>query len=216
MSEPLHIALFGTSADPPTVGHQQILVALGQQFERVLVWASDNPFKQHGASLEQRTQMLAIVVAAANQAIQSQDGNPKLDPKINPTVKLCPELSDRRTIVTVTKAQTQWPQARFTLVIGSDLVTQLPSWYQAETLIKQVRLLVIPRPHFPIAPAHLEPLQRLGAQVTIAQWQGLPVSSTIFREVGSLEPLTSEVYQFIHLHQLYLCRENMLNRGKAP
>ncbi|NET52841.1 MAG: nicotinic acid mononucleotide adenylyltransferase, partial [Merismopedia sp. SIO2A8] len=32
------LALFGTSADPPTAGHQQILRWLSYQYDHVIVW----------------------------------------------------------------------------------------------------------------------------------------------------------------------------------
>ncbi len=37
------IALFGTSADPPTCGHQALLEGLVAMFPKVATWASDNP-----------------------------------------------------------------------------------------------------------------------------------------------------------------------------
>ena len=43
----MRIALFGTSADPPTAGHQKILRWLSEGYDRVAVWAADNPFKCH-------------------------------------------------------------------------------------------------------------------------------------------------------------------------
>lgn len=48
----MNIALFGTSADPPTRGHGKILTWLAQHYDQVAVWAADNPFKQHQASLD--------------------------------------------------------------------------------------------------------------------------------------------------------------------
>ncbi len=56
------IALFGTSADPPTRGHQALLEGLLQHFPRVATWASDNPMKQHGAPLAQRAALLGALV----------------------------------------------------------------------------------------------------------------------------------------------------------
>ncbi|MDE5114158.1 MAG: adenylyltransferase/cytidyltransferase family protein, partial [Trichodesmium sp. St15_bin1_1] len=53
------IALFGTSADPPTVGHKMIIEWLSQNFDKAVVWVSDNPFKYHETSLEQRAIMLS-------------------------------------------------------------------------------------------------------------------------------------------------------------
>ena len=41
------IALFGTSADPPTLGHEALLSELTKIFPKVITWASDNPEKKH-------------------------------------------------------------------------------------------------------------------------------------------------------------------------
>ena len=62
MSTPPTMALFGTSADPPTIGHQAILAGLGQRYSMVATWASDNPLKTHGAPLAVRCQLLQAVV----------------------------------------------------------------------------------------------------------------------------------------------------------
>lgn len=43
------IALLGTSADPPTRGHQVLLEGLLNRYDHVATWASDNPLKQHDA-----------------------------------------------------------------------------------------------------------------------------------------------------------------------
>jgi len=215
----MNIALFGTSADPPTVGHQQILVGLATQFDRVVVWASDNPFKHHGASLNDRAGMLSLVVAEANAILRSSGASGGLPNALtapltntstaplaalpNPPIQLRSELSHRQTIVTVEQARQHWPDAEFTLVIGSDLVTQLPRWYRSQDLLSQVKLLIIPRPDFPITDSALEPLRDLGTQATIAHWQGLPVSSTAFREAGSTTSITPAVHSFIRQNQLY-------------
>ena len=55
------IALFGTSADPPTKGHQAIIKWLSKNFEKVVIWASDNPLKNHQTFLEKRSKMLSIL-----------------------------------------------------------------------------------------------------------------------------------------------------------
>lgn len=197
----MRIALFGTSADPPTVGHREILIGLAEQFDQVWVWASDNPFKQHGASLQARSEMLALIVADANRAV--------VHPSVPPKIYLHSHLSHRYTIVSLeraqTQAQTQFPlnTNTFTLAIGSDLIAQLPHWYRSQELLDQVQLLIIPRPNFPIQTAQVQHLQQLGTAVNIAHWQGLPVSSTAFREAGDTDPLTDRVYHFICQHNLY-------------
>ena len=65
------IALLGTSADPPTRGHQALLEGLLGHFQRVATWASDNPMKQHDADLKLRSALLETLVKAIN--------NPRID-----------------------------------------------------------------------------------------------------------------------------------------
>jgi nicotinate-nucleotide adenylyltransferase len=217
----MRIALFGTSADPPTVGHREILIGLAAQFDQVWVWASDNPFKQHGASLTARSEMLGLIVTEANQHLRDRFSGDDCPRDHFPKIYHYPHLSHRYTIVSLERAQTQvktqgqgsHPNATFnptfTLVIGSDLIAQLPHWYRSQELLQQVELLIIPRPNFPLEGAalqQLQELQQLGTTVHIAHWQGLPVSSTAFRETGDREPLTDLVYQFIRQHQLYPAR----------
>lgn len=185
----IKIALFGTSADPPTAGHQSILAQLAQKFDQVLVWAADNPFKSHGASLEHRQAMLEVLI---NCITPPQDN-----------IFLKPELSSRRTIETVHRARQYWLDAEFTLVIGSDLVSQIPRWYRISDLLGEVNLLVVPRPGYDIKDPDLAKLRQLGGQVAIASWQGLAVSSTDFRQAGDPNPIPPEVQAYIDHQNLY-------------
>lgn len=182
-------ALFGTSADPPTRGHQAILHWLSQQFEQVAVWASDNPFKTHGASLDHRQAMLRLLVDEVDFA----QGN----------VAFYPALSHPRTLDTLKQARQLWPQAEFTFVIGADLVATIATWYQIQTVLAQVSLLVIPRPGYALTAADLQPLQQLGATLAIAEFTGPAVSSTAVREADDAAGLTPAVQAYIHQKGLY-------------
>lgn len=187
------IALFGTSADPPTAAHQQILNWLSQHFDEVAVWASDNPFKSHPAPLEHRGAMLKLLIA---------DIYP---PRYN--IHYCPELSHPRALITVERAHQQWPNAEFTLVIGSDLIHQLSRWYRVEDLLRQIKLLIVPRPGYPVVEGALMRIRELGAEVAIADLTGLPISSTAYREDGDVEVLTPPVEAYIHRERLYACQD---------
>jgi nicotinate-nucleotide adenylyltransferase len=190
-----HIALFGTSADPPTSGHQAIINWLSQHYDWVAVWASDNPFKSHQTPLEHRQTMLRLLIS-----------------EINPTrhnISLNPELSISRSLETVTRAKTAWPNANLTLVIGSDLINQLPRWYRVEDLLQQVQLLVIPRPRSPIDDVGVEKLKQMGGKIAIASFLPPDVSSTAYRESGDIKNLTSSVKKYIHKEQLYQCQEEL-------
>jgi nicotinate-nucleotide adenylyltransferase len=185
-----HIALFGTSADPPTAGHQAILSGLAQQFDEVAVWASDNPFKSHQTLLEHRQRMLRILI----------------DEMPEQNVHLYEELSHPRALVTVDRARRRWTNAELTLVIGADLVSQLPRWYEIETLLQQIKLWVIPRPGYELRDDDLQPLRHMGGTVAIAPVTAPPVSSSTYREEGNPTLITPPIQQYIHQENLYQCQ----------
>lgn len=189
----MSIALFGTSGDPPTAGHRKILTWLSQRFTWVAVWAADNPFKLHQTPLEHRAAMLQLLI----EEIDSPRHN----------IGIYQELSSPRTLLTVEHARQRWPEAALTLVIGSDLVSQLPKWYRAADLLRQVKLLVIPRPGYQLEEADLVEIRQFGAEVAIADLTGLDVSSTAYRERGDTEALTPPIEAYIHRERLYACQD---------
>ena len=185
------IALFGTSADPPTVAHQHILSWLADNYDLVAVYASDNPFKQHLATLQQRGEMLQLLL----EEIDSPNDN----------LKLYQAISDRRSLNTLAKARQKWgEQAEFTLVIGSDLLPQLHSWYRVRELLQKVKLLVMPRPGYPIETQDLRVLEQIGAKFQVAQVCLPSVSSTEYRQIGEENTVTAKVQNYIQQQQLYL------------
>jgi nicotinate-nucleotide adenylyltransferase len=187
------IALFGTSADPPTAGHLLILKWLSERYDWVAVWAADNPFKSQQTPLPHRAAMLKLLITDIEA------------PKQN--IALEQELSSFRTLETVEKAKTKWGnQFEYTLVIGSDLVNQLPRWYHIEELLQQVQLLVIPRPGYEIDESSVERIMRLGGKVAVASLTGLDVSSSNFRQQKDPDTLTPLIVAYIHQQHLYECQ----------
>ena len=184
------IALFGTSADPPTAGHRAILCWLSNHYDLVAVWASDNPFKGHQISLEHRINMLNLLLQ-------------EMDVSRN-NIYLYQELSYLRSLFSLEKARQIWgSNANFTLVIGSDLVGQIPLWYRVEELLPQVQLLIVPRPGYPLEEEGLETLGHLGGKWVIADLDPPAVSSTAYREAGDNNALTPLVQNYIQQKQLY-------------
>ena len=184
------IALFGTSADPPTVGHQTILYWLSQHYDLVVVWASDNPFKQHQTSLKDRTEMLRLAIADINT--------------VHNKINLHPELSDRRTLVTVNRAREIWgDDSEFSLVIGSDILQQIASWYRIEELLKLVKVLVVPRLGYSIRQQSLESLTKIGGRCAIATLNAPNVSSSTYRLQKKRSLITPAVNNYILQNNLY-------------
>ena len=190
----MRVALFGMSADPPTSGHRAIIGWLSECYDWVAVWAADNPFKSHQTPLEHRAAMLRLLIA-------------EMEPN-RENVGFHPELSSFRTVETVEKAKDLWgADAVLTLVIGSDLVSQLPRWYRVEDLLRQVLVLVVPRPGYGIEESELTRVRELGGNIAIANLTGLDVSSTAYRENGDKEALTPAIEEYIYREHLYKCQD---------
>ncbi|MGJ5673231.1 MAG: nicotinate-nucleotide adenylyltransferase [Nostochopsis sp.] len=190
----MKIALFGTSADPPTAGHQAIIKWLSQHYDRVVIWAADNPFKSHQTLLQHRVAMLHLLINDIHSPHQN--------------ISLEQELSSFRTLETLDKAKQRWGiETEFTLVIGSDLVSQLPRWYRVEDLLHQVQLLIVPRPGYIIDESSLQAVEDLGAKIAIAELHAPDVSSTAYRNNGDPEALTPSVTDYINQQHLYKCQD---------
>ena len=160
------IALFGTSADPPTLGHEALLSELTKIFPKVITWASDNPDKKHQIPLLKRTQLLRILVKKIS----------------HPKLELVQELSSPRTIHTLKKAFQLWPEASFSFVIGSDLAMQVPKWLNAKSILSKVRIAIAMRDGWPISDVQLAKIKKLGGKIEILPFTIPESSSSKFRE----------------------------------
>ena len=95
------IALLGTSADPPTRGHQVLLEGLLNRYGHVATWASDNPLKQHDAPLELRAMLLRQLV----QQLQDE------------SLELAQHLSSPYTLITLQRAAHHCPDRNLVFVV---------------------------------------------------------------------------------------------------
>lgn len=182
------IALFGTSADPPTLGHATILTWLAGHFDLVAVWASDNPFKTQQTPLEHRTKMMELLVASLAES----------------KIAMVPELSSPRSLETVARAREIWgDRAELVLAIGSDLVPQLPRWHQIEQLLAEIELAIVPRPGHPAEGEDLRRLQALGGRWQIVPLAAPAVSSTAYRQCEDLDAAAPAVRDYIAREHLY-------------
>jgi nicotinate-nucleotide adenylyltransferase len=181
------IALLGTSADPPTLGHQALLEGLLRRFPKVATWASDNPVKQHGASLPARASLLAALVAALD----------------DPRLELAQELSSPWAITTLERAAARWPQHQLVFVVGSDLVAQIPRWKDAGEVLRRCRLAIVPRHGWPLSPAGLEHLAQLGGRVEQLPLAIPATASSSVRRQPCREQVPAAVWSLLLKHNLY-------------
>ncbi|MCP9771312.1 nicotinate-nucleotide adenylyltransferase [Synechococcus sp. Tobar12-5m-g] len=181
------LALFGTSADPPTLGHRALLTGLAAHYPRVRTWASDNPFKQHGAPLEVRSALLQAVV----------------DGLANPRLRLAQELSSPRALDTLERARAHWPEAPLVFVVGSDLLPQIHRWFAVETILGLCRLAVVPRLGWPIASTDLDALRQRGAQVDLVPLRIPATASSEIRLHPDPELVPVELWPMLQERHLY-------------
>jgi len=168
------IALFGTSADPPTEGHRVLLEGLLSLYPRVVTWASDNPQKHHGAPLALRSQLLGALVAAIHA----------------PQLSLEQELSSPWAIETLERAARRWPGEPLVFVVGSDLVAQIPRWHEVSRLLGGCRLAIAPRGGWPLRGEEIEVLRRLGARIELLDLQvPATASSRVRAQAAAADPL---------------------------
>ena len=186
------IALFGTSADPPTLGHQALLRELTTIFPKVITWASDNPDKKHQIPLIKRTQLLRILV--------KQISHPKLE--------LVQELSSPRTIHTLQKAFQLWPEASFSFVIGSDLAVEIPKWLHPKSILNKAKIAIVIRDGWPIRDIQIEEIKKLGGEIELLPFNIPRSSSSKFREKPQEGLVPLEILPTLLAENLYGLADN--------
>ena len=194
MADPNHdkrIALFGTSADPPTTGHRALLEGLVQLYPRVVTWASDNPLKQHAAPLAARLALLEALVTAIGE----------------PRLQVVQELSSPWAVETLERGRRLWPGCEPVFVVGSDLLPQMHRWRCAKQLLSGLSVAVAPRRGWPLAAADLERLEQLGARVELLEMEIPATASSAVRERLAAGPapalLPDELWPVLLQHNLY-------------
>ena len=186
------IALFGTSADPPTLGHEALLSELTTIFPKVITWASDNPDKKHHIPLLKRTQLLRILVKKIS----------------HPKLELVQELSSPRTIHTLKKALQLWPKASFSFVIGSDLTAQVPNWLNAKSILNKATIAIALRDGWPISNNQLEEIKKLGGKIDLLPFNIPKSSSSKFREKPQKVLVPQELIPLLIEENLYGLADN--------
>ena len=170
INTPATVSLFGTSADPPTIGHYSILAGLCQRYPTVVTWASNNPFKHHGAPLAVRQGLLETVVG--DLARQLRPGH---------TLQVRQDFSSSRAIDSVNAARACFPMARLLFVVGVDLLPQIPRWAAADELLQRCCVAVIPRVGWESPVADIATLRAVGAEVECLPLQVPVVASSQVR-----------------------------------
>lgn len=180
----MRVALFGGSFNPPHVGH---LVATNyvyatQQVDEVW-WmpAWNHPFGKALAPFEHRVAMCRAIAQSASGWFKVSEVERDVG-------------GEGRTVDTLAHLTATHPGHAFTLVIGSDIVKDLPKWKEFDRIQQLARVLVLYRAGHPSPGAVGPPLAE--------------VSSTEIREKLARGELPSELVPRVALdyakaHKLY-------------
>ncbi|MDD7437268.1 MAG: nicotinate (nicotinamide) nucleotide adenylyltransferase [Bacteroidales bacterium] len=149
--------LFPGSFNPMHVGHLAIANFIAEQYsdrfdEVWLLLTPNSPFKEKIEKLptEFRAKWIGHLI------------------KGYPQLKLSLEESNLTppyyTVHTVQYLKGKYPKFEFTLLIGADSLMDLPEWYGAEQLLKEIKIIAYPRPAYDkslIKPEILEQVELL-------------------------------------------------------
>jgi nicotinate-nucleotide adenylyltransferase len=128
------IAVYGGSFDPPHLGHSLVCayVLSAYRIDRLLVMpVGTHPFSKRLAAFEHRQRMCELAFA------RLQDVEVSVLERDLPGPSL--------TLHTLQHLSAQHPRACLRLVIGSDLLGQISSWFEFERVRALAPLLVVPR-----------------------------------------------------------------------
>ncbi|MCD8318955.1 MAG: nicotinate-nucleotide adenylyltransferase [Paraprevotella sp.] len=162
-----YTGVYGGSFNPIHKGHVQIADPLCKQEEVDEIWflvSPRNPFKQKADDLLDEDRRLELA---------------RLAVKDHPHLKVCDfEFSLPRpsyTVDTLAALRQAYPDRRFTLIIGADNWLTFNRWKQPDDILRHHRVLIYPRPGYPINPSALP------AGVTLADTPLIALSSTELR-----------------------------------
>ena len=181
-------ALFGTSADPPTLGHKKILEELSKIYSFTFTYASSNPQKKHKEDISIRSLLLKTLVEDLN------------DPKII----FDQEISSQWAIESIKKFRSIYKYNQLDFVIGSDLISDIFSWKDFHQIIKEVNFFVIIREGFNINSSTLKKLKRYEVNFKISTFNIPNISSSMVRLSTNYSNLPKSLRDIVKKNKLYV------------
>ncbi len=188
----MRVAIFGGSFNPPHVAHQMAALYVLETAPVDELWLVPAVRHAFGKALAPFADRLAMCERAAAA--------------LGPRVRVDPIERDlgeeSRTLRTIRRLQQDHPGHAFSLVIGADLLREVPSWMGGAELQRTVPFIVVGRAGFgasPDATAAVELPAVSSRQVRAALAAGQDVSALVPRAV----------LDYISAHNLYKAGEEL-------
>ena len=183
-----NIALFGTSADPPTIGHQKILEELAKIFNHTITYVSNNPQKRHKADISDRSLLLKTLIKDLN----------------NPRIIFNQKISSQWAIESIKNCKNLYKVNNLDFVIGSDLIPQIFSWKNFNEIINESNLFIIERKGYPVKTNTLKKLSSFKVNFKIATLNIPNISSSMVRLKTDYSDLPKSLIDIVRDNNLYL------------
>ncbi|MBC8132955.1 MAG: nicotinate (nicotinamide) nucleotide adenylyltransferase [Deltaproteobacteria bacterium] len=131
----MRVALFGGSFNPPHVAHQMVALYVLETTPVNELWfvpAFQHAFDKPLEAFADRHRMCELAASALGPRARVSDIEARLG-------------GPSRTLKTVEKLIQEHPDTAFSLVVGSDLVSEIDTWYGAATLRQLVPFIIVGR-----------------------------------------------------------------------
>ena len=181
------IALFGTSADPPTIGHKKILEELSKIYDFTICYVSDNPSKKHKENRSIRSHLLKTLIEDID----------------NPKILFNQRVSSLWAVESIKKCKTIYEFNNLDFVIGSDLVKDIFYWKNFDRIIKETSFFIILREGYPIESNTLKMLETYKVKFKISTIKIPNISSTKFRLNFNYSNLPTSLKDIVKKNNLY-------------
>lgn len=192
------IGILGGSFDPPHICHQLLALSMLALESIDALWiipCADHPFAKNLRAFEHRLAMCNLAFSHFSERV-----------KVVPLEKYLP--APNYTIKTLKTIKAAYPDSRLFLAMGSDIISQIPSWHEPQEISALSTPIVFLREGFPLASMPNE-LQN----ARLHRGFVLPdVRSTVMRTrmsesnnlMSDMPLLDQKVLNYIRRHNIYI------------
>ena len=181
------IALFGTSADPPTIGHEKILDELSKIYDFTICYVSNNPNKKHKENISIRSQLLKTLIKYLD----------------NPKILFNQSVTSQWAVESIKKCKKIYEFNDLDFVIGSDLIHDIFYWKNFNKIIEEVSFFIILREGYPFESNTLKMLETYNVKYKISNIKIPNISSSKFRLNSNYSNLPMSLIDFVKKNNLY-------------
>ena len=188
------IVIFGGAFNPPTIAHYEVAKhVLELPFVKSLIFVPvGDHYKKAGLiPAFHREKMLEIVVSGMPNASIS-----KVEIEAERALK---------TVETLEKLQTEYPEENLAFVMGADNLCDLTNWYKYELLVKRFKMIIFNRGEFDVNDFINGNFEfAVDNFVVVDDFGEIDISSSQYRgDLTKSELLLSGVEKYIKTHGLY-------------